>query len=272
MVVNVSNRRLEDDQAIAEAETADPGELELPSGVWQKLTAGLIDRLAASCGFRPLTSAQHVIYGGHTGFIKAIEIAAQLVQAGLVARCIVGAIDSLIDPPALRAAFLLGFLREPKRPIGFIPGEVAGFMLIESQTTQHRVRRINQGRVAAISRRHTPDSKTDQPAKGKALARVIEDVLTESNTLFIGDLNGQESRGIEWGYAQVHLTKRCPAFKPHHLWLPAQNFGEVGAASGVVAACMALRALQRDYAPSRNIVAWLSSEVDTAAFRIERWD
>jgi hypothetical protein len=272
IVINISDRQLEDQQAAADAASSDaPSEAKLPSEVWRERTSGLIDLLAASCGLAPFTSAHRLVYGGHTGFAQAMETALKYLRSGSVNRCIVGAIDSLVEPSVLRAAHSRGLLKTGSRPIGFLPGEAAGFLLLETDKDRSARRRAI-GKVAGVSRRNASGSRTDPPSKGKALARAIDDVLTDPNTLFIGDLNGQESRGVEWGYAQVDLTRRHPESQQYHVWLPAQHFGEIGAASGAVAACMALRSFERAYAPSDKIIAWLSSDTaETAAIRIGTW-
>ena len=66
--------------------------------------------------------------------------------------------------------------------------------------------------------------------------------------LLVADLNGTDFRASDWGYALVHLRDRLGEFEAD-LWLPAESFGETGAATGGVSLCMVFEAARRGLVP-----------------------
>lgn len=95
-----------------------------------------------------------------------------------------------------------------------------------------------------------------RPSEGRALARCALEVLEAAGArgerpLLLSDHNGEEFRAWEWGMLLLHLRAQAPEWEGLRTWLPATGLGDTGAASGAVATCVATRALQRGYAPSR---------------------
>ena len=70
------------------------------------------------------------------------------------------------------------------------------------------------------------------------------------------------------GYTLVRLKSRHP-LSTARTWLPAASFGETGCASGALAVCVAVRALERGYAGARQVAMDLSSE-DGARLSVSR--
>jgi hypothetical protein len=99
---------------------------------------------------------------------------------------------------------------------------------------------------------------------GRALARSIRSCAESCSgsrldeCILILDLNGAVGRAAEWGHCQVHLDagRALPQSAP---WLPAQSFGETGAATGALAVTMALQASRRGYLPPAGALITLSS-------------
>ena len=105
-------------------------------------------------------------------------------------------------------------------------------------------------------------------ANGAALAGTIDalraqagwDQRVPSITL---DLNGEHARASEWGNALTHLIARSPVYQEIAVEVPALSFGDTGAASGAVAACMALHAFARGYAASDTVAIVNASDGGT---------
>ena len=76
-----------------------------------------------------------VSHGDHAGIIKVIEDACDALRSGELDSCIVGAIDSKVEPGYLEAAADLLMLRTENYPAGFLPGEAAAFMLLQRMDT-----------------------------------------------------------------------------------------------------------------------------------------
>ncbi|NVI97401.1 hypothetical protein HV824_04610 [Myxococcus sp. AM009] len=72
------------------------------------------------------------------------------------------------------------------------------------------------------------------------------------------DLNGEEWRAKEWGHARVRLSSRLDGVAK---WIvPGTSVGDVGAASGLVGLCVAVRSLTRRYATGPQVLVVSSSE------------
>jgi 3-oxoacyl-[acyl-carrier-protein] synthase-1 len=254
--VNLSNAFYEDawfDRRVAE----DPRP---PSAVWAKRCEGVIPVLLQRCGVEIPVQHHHLCFGGHAGFVQCLQHAASLLSAGRLDGCLVGGIDSCIDPGFLRGAAAAGVLKTSANAAGFIPGEAAAFVWIE--------RRPGDGPAALL--RHTslvengPGRLSDDPPDGAALASAIRQVLSEPLVSILGDLNGDDYRAREWGNALVRLRARHDlADVP--LRIPCLAFGDTGAASGPVGLCLGAAAQSRGWLPPGVLVQWLVSDSGSRA-------
>jgi 3-oxoacyl-[acyl-carrier-protein] synthase I len=273
--LNLSDKFYEDAHALSADADSESRSTPLRSSSWQQQTADLIPRLFRSVGLQPAPGSQRLFYGGHAGFAQALAAALQHLDRGDFSQCIVGGIDSFVEPAALEAANAQGVLKANERPVGFAPGEAAAFVLLKKAVSGS-----SPPRVAITATALAPSeswSRSDPPKTAVALADVLTRAVTqagggpESVRLLIGDLNGLEIRAMEWGFTLVHLTRRFAGRFDPRLWIAPQHFGEIGAATGPVAACMAAAALARGYADSPAVVVWLSSENGwKGAIKLER--
>ena len=80
-------------------------------------------------------------------------------------------------------------------------------------------------------------------------------------TWFVVDQNGEVFRANDWGCSLVRMqgTNGIDS-APTDVWYPAASFGDVGAASGAVATCMAMSAFERGYSPSPHAVVMTNSD------------
>ncbi|MCC6418739.1 MAG: hypothetical protein IT429_10930 [Gemmataceae bacterium] len=238
----------------------------LPSTRWAVQCEDFIPRLLQRCQLEGPPANSSVTFGGHTGVILTIQKAVDDLRRLPLDRCLVGGIDCCVEPAFLTAAVAAGLLKTDENPAGFLPGEAAAFFLLEKLDSA----RTRGAKVLAVlgpsaSGREKCDRLSDTLPKGIALAGVVREVLTaQARTgqrvgLVVGDLNGDAARGMDWGYA---LPRQEREFRLGDLplWLPAQSFGEMGAAAGPLAVCLAARALERGYAPAPAVLIWLASD------------
>jgi 3-oxoacyl-[acyl-carrier-protein] synthase I len=224
------------------------------------ITATLLERVGLSIG----TSSCHVTHGGHAEFLRLLEAACRTLVEKRYDQCIVGAIDSNVEPAYLEAAAELLMLRTEAYPAGFIPGEAAGFLLIQRQSQPSAT--PTQVRIGALAIADEGGTYLDEvKPSGRKLAEVIQRAFAARGTnreglpgAIIGDLNGWEVPAADWGNAVIRLLPGLDiAGTP--VWLPAASFGETGAASGVLAIAMATEAFRRGYAPGDSLGIWLAS-------------
>ena len=227
----------------------------------------LANRVAELNGIRLPIGGTPVLFGDHAGVAAAILDASRRLQAGERDSYVVGGIDCCVESDFLQAASSFGLLKDDEHPIAFIPGEAAAFVLLEPLTRARargaRIEGIIEGASVASEPCHR---LSGDPSVGVALASTIEATLEglpdkgRNTGLVIGDLNGDSFRATEWGYAIVRLLQRYPWLQDQRQWYPADAFGEVGAATGAVGICTAVRAFARDYAGTDDVLMWLSSD------------
>ena len=230
---------------------------------WARTVAAFPDRLRALCDLDVPREALVVFAGGHVGIMAMLRHGAQLIRSGAVDRCIVGAVDSCFDPIALRAYATAGILKSAANPVGFFPGEAGAYFLLEPETAMSARAAIRIS-ATALSSDH-PSLSTEAVPCGRGISDAVAEVVGRDTdakafpALFIADLNGTEGRALDWGHALVRLCSMFgePTFD---VWLPAQSFGETGAAAGALAVCMAHRAVERGYFPASAAVVTLASE------------
>ena len=260
----VSEHFVHDSAAALEIPRPPDGD-ELPSAHWKRQAAGLAKSLARRARLTQLAES-HVDHGGHAGFVACIDAAAAAIRSGNIDRAIVGGIESRVEPSFLLAAATLGLLKTRDHPVGLMPGEAASFVLLERRADADRHGAAYQATLGTTASARDPIHQlADRPAHGSVLADLVRRCLQAPSSppraadcFSICDLNGAERRAVDWGCA---LAKVHRAF---HLdpvpWLPASAFGDTGAAAGPVAACLAVRAFARRYAPAPIALVCLSSE------------
>ena len=241
---------------------------ETPSELWQEDYAKLIPRMLAASGISISEDNRHILFGAHAGFVDALQLAANLVAGRKLDRCLVGAVDSTLDPEFLIAAAVKGLLKTPLNPVGFVPGEAAAFALVE------RTRDARPGRPPLASFSCGPlvpgefDSRSQKSPDGDRLARAIRNLfdawpLNTEVAVVIGDLNGDEYRARNWGSALTRLVGHNAGRAS--IWIPALGFGEMGAATGAVGLCLATRAVELGRVPQASVLTWLTDESGAAA-------
>jgi len=147
--------------------------------------------------------------------------------------------------------------------VGILPGEAAACIVLERPERARGSKAITHALLDSTAQTSEEGGALSRkPRQGKALADAIGralGALTDGGRgtgLVIADLNGTEARAVDWGCA---LARRPPgsSYADVPVWVPAASFGEVGAATGPVAACLAARGFARGYAPSPSTLIWL---------------
>jgi 3-oxoacyl-(acyl-carrier-protein) synthase len=226
----------------------------------------LLPRLRAHTRL-PLPPAQcHLVADDQCGFVLALFKARELLASGQVDRVIVGGVDACTDGSFMAAAHQFQALKSEAQPAGFQPGEAAAFLLIETAAVaQARGAAVLAQLDAASWVRDAVKRTTSQPAVGVGLSQALRVSLgltgwpQAAPDWLLGDLNGDVFRGNDWGYALVRLKIEHPTLGEVPQVLPAEHFGELGAATGPVAVGMALRAQARRHAPGQKALVWLSA-------------
>ncbi len=239
-------------------DVAEPGPPPGDVGVLQQQALRLAQRLADAMGPVLSPAAVWASRAGRLGLLGALQQAATWLEQGVVDRCVICAADSFIEPDRLEAAARAQLIKTEANPVGFMPGEAGVCLLVEP----------DRGRAGlqVLGLAHAQDAPFDHPDQapfGRGLAHVAAQALHQGGALrpalVVHDLNGTESRAMDWGHGQVHLRPRwCE--QAVDAWLPAESFGETGAAVGLLALCMVLEAGRRQQVPGGAVLVLMSDD------------
>ncbi|MBJ6761927.1 TIGR02270 family protein [Myxococcaceae bacterium JPH2] len=249
------------DEGSSEVERSEE-EPSLAEQLRERYSRTLLPRLLAQAALPGGVSREEVFFGDSPGFVTALRAAEHALRSGEVERCIVGGIDSLVEPEWLDALEQLRLLKTPNRPVGLMPGECAAFVLVEKTNAPARRGAAVHAYIDAMtSAAESTHMFSGRPHLGVALTSVLNETLGlledrgRQTGLVFADLDGTTQRAQDWGYAQVRMAGSPLRELP--TWHPADAWGGVGAATGALAVCMASRSFARGHAPASGILAWL---------------
>ena len=227
----------------------------------QKLAA----RAAAQAGFGETLPLRRVSLAGHAGAAQCLAAALADLERGEVRLAIVGGVDSLLDEATIEWLNATQRLKLSDMPVGLLPGEACALLaLARSDAPLARGDAVALRHVGLAAEERTLLSGST--SVGIALAEVLAGAAETAgwphatSAWLIGDMNGEAWRANEWGHALVRLCGEHAALADAQLWTPAESFGDTGAASALLGACVALAAFERRYAPQPRVVIASSSE------------
>ncbi|MBZ4418521.1 hypothetical protein [Myxococcus sp. RHSTA-1-4] len=198
---------------------------------------------------------------GHASVLEAVHEARQELQEGRLKRVLVLALDSLVGEDDVMWLAQREMLKTPQRPVGLMPGQAAGALLLEGESEARRRGARVDAFIEAVHVGREPDSRERRRhSSGQALAGVLARTLEGRRGVAdaYGDLNGQEARAREWGNALVRMSGRHDL--PVTPRCPATSLGDTGAASGAIAIAAAARSFARGYARGNEVLVWSSSD------------
>jgi len=211
------------------------------------------------------TAPAECIATGHAGGLMALDAALHRIALGSVEFCLVGGVDSYLEVDTLEWIEENGQLHGGDNAYGFIPGEAGCFCLLCSEKTAERRRLGVLARViASATSRETKLIKTDTVCVGKGLTEVFQKVLSvlpstnDKVDYTICDMNGEPYRADEYGFTLARLSNRF--VNAADIVAPADCWGDVGAASGLLFVNLVVVSGQRDRGKARHSLLWTSSE------------
>jgi len=207
---------------------------------------------------------------GNSGVTEALHKAIEELYSGIIDVAIVGGVDSLLGESTLNWLTDAGRLKTPEMATGLQPGEASAFIVVETL----RGANSRGGKAMAVVDRICIGSESrpllsGNSSFGEGVAALIDQAMAGNDRMagqppwVITDQNGESYRAVEWGNALVRLVKERPEMGDAILTYPALSFGDIGAATGAVSACMVAKAFERGYAAAANAVI-LSSALGAA--------
>ena len=195
----------------------------------------------------------HHAMEGHAGGIVAMQEARRLLDDGRAEAVLVGGAESYLDADTLEWLDGEERLHSENNIYGFCPGEGAAFVLLakEDRNASLEIAATSLGREANLF-------GTDNICLGEGLGAAFVALSDGPADRILCDMNGERYRGNEYGFAVLrsHALFRDAA----DFDAPADCWGDLGAASGPLFACLAIEAEVRGYARGPRTLIWASSE------------
>ncbi|HEX6708671.1 MAG TPA: beta-ketoacyl synthase N-terminal-like domain-containing protein [Albitalea sp.] len=212
---------------------------------------------------RRLAPASRVLRSGQASVCQALLQARSLLNAGEVTACLVGGVDSLLEPADIDRLQRSGWLHGPDNPQGLIPGEGAAFLLLGGDAGQPAAPPLARI-LAAATAQEQDHALTERFACGDGLRAAIETALQQAGVpeaevkLRVTDMNGERYRAWDSMLAagRSYGTRR----ETFPVWHTASRLGDLGAAAGFAGVLCAAMGLHRGYAPGPTVVCESASD------------
>jgi 3-oxoacyl-[acyl-carrier-protein] synthase I len=262
------------DQALAPLAAAlDPSRtaitLALPSpraGLDEDIQSQLTARLPQQ-GYGQFFGTGNTFASGHAAGLIALHAARAKLGQGALDACVVAGVDSYIEPVTLERLEADGQLHSAgplNNAWGFVPGEAAGVLLLMRASTAQAAGLTPLATVLGSGQSlESKRIKTETVCIGQGLTQALAAALAalpagaQVSDVYC-DLNGEPYRADEYGFAALRTQERFEAGAG--VVAPADCWGDVGAAGGVLHAMLACVAGHKGYARGSLALAWASSE------------
>lgn len=206
-----------------------------------------------------------VVARGHAGVHRGFELARELVARSDVDLCVVGGVDSCFELDTIAWLFQNRQIVTERTRSSFFPGEAAAFVAVSNSVfCTGRGARSLATLAGAGTSEETQLIKSDSNNLGLGLAEAVRraaDGLRPEDAR-IGatwtDLNGERYRTEEWGF--VILRTQQLFVDASTFQAPASLWGDLGAASGAVAAALQLTMWQLGWCQARSALLVAGSE------------
>jgi 3-oxoacyl-[acyl-carrier-protein] synthase I len=201
---------------------------------------------------------------GNAEGLACFEKALSLINNGSSEFCLVGGVDSYLEPETLEWLDSLEQLHSEKTIWGFCPGEGAGFCLLTSHNLADKLGLRASIELQSASSAMEPNRiKTETVCIGEGLSATFKKTLSvlprESSVSYtICDLNGEPYRANEYGFAMLRNAGRFE--EDAGFQTPADCWGDLGAASGPLFAMLASFSVGKGFPAGPLTFLWASSE------------
>jgi 3-oxoacyl-[acyl-carrier-protein] synthase-1 len=202
-----------------------------------------------------------VIASGHVSVALALRHANNLINQEGVRRVLIAATDSMLVTSSLAYWEQQERLLTSQNSNGFIPGEAAAALLIESPNYAKGSFLSCQGLGFGVE---AATVESGEPMKADGLATAIKESVSDAGIEMsdldfrITDLSGEQYYFKE---ASLALARTLKNPKPEFdIWHPADCVGEVGAALGAIMLAVIKTACEKDYSKGNKILAHMGND------------
>jgi 3-oxoacyl-[acyl-carrier-protein] synthase-1 len=238
-----------------------PEEAEVPSG---RKTAPMLEALARYSEVELNQERSHCLARGRAGGILALKEALRLLSEGRVQEVLVGGIDSFMDLSVLATLEAEGRLRRHGPSDGLTPGEGAAFLHLGVPGLGRRRKLAVLARVMGAETGQEPGHRYSQePYLGEGLTEAFHSLFAKMPAAappircVYTSFNGESFWTKEWGVAYLRTRERF--VEEPRMEHPAENVGDVGAATGPLMVGLATLGLHKGYREG-PVLVWCSSD------------
>lgn len=218
-------------------------------------------RLLNAMGVR--TAVRPPVRDGPTGALELLQEAAARLASGACRACVLLEVDSLLDDATLSWVDGAERLKSERNRDGFVPGEAASLVLLETAAGARARGATPLLRVSGVGlARESQPLPGERWSTAQGLCAAVGDALAQVGParphFTLCDLNGESYRAQGWGVACARLGE--PLAREQALWHPADAVGDVGAATGTLLLTVAARAFARGYAPAERALLFCGAD------------
>ena len=267
------------DEAIAAVPTPTPSAarwalaLGLPSprpGLEDDIARQLTKRIAQR--HRSTFSSAAVFEAGHAAGLIGLQAAFAKLGQGALDACVVAGVDSWLQPETLEWLERNDQLHGAgplNNAWGFIPGEAGAALLLVTERAMHAMGAEPLARVVGVGTSHEPNRiKTQTVCIGEGLTAAFRDALAavpkgvRISDIYC-DLNGEPYRADEFGFTVLRTKEHFESASD--FVAPADCWGDVAAAGGLLHVMLACAAGYKSYARGELAFVWSSAEMGERA-------
>lgn len=232
-------------------------------GLQEKLLPHLINRFAlpSGCEFRSVQQ-------GVSGVAQLMNEAQQALSKNQFDFVIIAAIDSWMLDGRIDLYDQQWRIKSDRNPTGFVPGEGAGLMLLETLSAakarqQKPLLAVLGASVVQEANPITADKSSSGVGLSQAIETAVEGVINKPIKYLFSDLNGEGYRAFEWAVVHARLSQLFNQ-KLSHVY-PAETFGNLGAVGLVMSLGCFSESLEKKYAPDSSALIIVGNDAGQRA-------
>ncbi len=233
----------------------------------ERITEALLATIVRRSALSVEPSLRATIRSTCVGLVPALVQAQEWLSSRACDRCVIGAVDSLVDPSTLEALLDLRMVKTAAIPVGMIPGEAAAFFVLEPArgvtARGSEVGALLVAQTTATGRPSFASNGTQADGEGAFAGAVAQTLATSAGEPFRGplvtNLNGDEHRARVWSDMLLRL-RPTNDITGVPVWLPCLAFGDTGAATGCISIAMLAHAWARRYSPAPRALVCLQDD------------
>jgi len=247
--------------------------LGLPSprpGLGEDIGTELTSRLGRR--FSSVFGSMAVFAAGHAAGLLGVQAACRKLARGALDACVVAGVDSWLEPETLEWLEQCEQLHGAgplNNAWGFVPGEAGAALLLVNESAARTLGLQPLAAVLGVGSAHEPKRiKTETVCIGEGLTAAFRAALAtlpagSKVTDIYCDMNGEPYRADEFGFTALRTKEHFESASD--FVAPADCWGDVSAAGGLLHAVLACAAARKGYAAGPLAFVWASAEMGERA-------